>query len=219
MGSEVTVRFRSYSLHLVSCTFGVHLATHSKERCKTFNAEFSEQVYPCWFPLLLWVVPTQQDRTKELRDVVKYNTNRPQPPEKVQCWWLHLFHRHTWVLYRKPFVCCHQKSKALKVSFSPENIDLTPKDLRWVGAWWLGFLVASCLIFITALPYFFFPRNMPDQVRTKNLTERARIYNSNQSSFKHTFLMTRDAVSLLLRPNHLYAKIFKHFNCFLLSET
>eukprot|EP00066_Takifugu_rubripes_P025816 XP_011615082.1 PREDICTED: solute carrier organic anion transporter family member 2B1 isoform X1 [Takifugu rubripes] len=43
------------------------------------------------------------------------------------------------------------------------NIDLTPKDLRWVGAWWLGFLVASCLIFITALPYFFFPRNMPDQ--------------------------------------------------------
>nr|XP_020442879.1 solute carrier organic anion transporter family member 2B1-like [Monopterus albus]XP_020442880.1 solute carrier organic anion transporter family member 2B1-like [Monopterus albus] len=42
-----------------------------------------------------------------------------------------------------------------------DEIKLDPKDLRWVGAWWLGFLVASCLIFITALPYLFFPRNMP----------------------------------------------------------
>ncbi|XP_024122211.1 solute carrier organic anion transporter family member 2B1 isoform X1 [Oryzias melastigma] len=43
---------------------------------------------------------------------------------------------------------------------SEDQIELTPKDLRWVGAWWLGFLVASCLLFITALPYLFFPREM-----------------------------------------------------------
>ncbi|XP_068600333.1 solute carrier organic anion transporter family member 2B1 [Brachionichthys hirsutus] len=41
-----------------------------------------------------------------------------------------------------------------------DQIKLNSRDLRWVGAWWLGFLVASCLLFITALPYFFFPRNM-----------------------------------------------------------
>ncbi|XP_029375477.1 solute carrier organic anion transporter family member 2B1 [Echeneis naucrates] len=44
-----------------------------------------------------------------------------------------------------------------------DQIKLDSTDLRWVGAWWLGFLVASCLLFLTALPYLFFPRNMPKE--------------------------------------------------------
>ncbi|XP_056266680.1 solute carrier organic anion transporter family member 2B1 isoform X2 [Pseudoliparis swirei] len=43
---------------------------------------------------------------------------------------------------------------------SSDQIKLTHQDLRWVGAWWLGFLVASGLLFLTALPYLFFPRSM-----------------------------------------------------------
>ncbi|XP_034538715.1 solute carrier organic anion transporter family member 2B1 [Notolabrus celidotus] len=46
---------------------------------------------------------------------------------------------------------------------SKDQIHLNHKDLRWVGAWWLGFLVASCLLFLAALPYLFFPRNMPKE--------------------------------------------------------
>lgn len=46
---------------------------------------------------------------------------------------------------------------------SKDEIKLESTDLRWVGAWWLGFLVASCLLFLTALPYLFFPRNMPKE--------------------------------------------------------
>ncbi|KAM4727409.1 solute carrier organic anion transporter family member 2B1 isoform 2-T3 [Anableps anableps] len=46
---------------------------------------------------------------------------------------------------------------------SKDEIELDHKDLRWVGAWWLGFLVASSLLFLTALPYLFFPREMPKE--------------------------------------------------------
>ncbi|CAL8363801.1 unnamed protein product [Lota lota] len=41
-----------------------------------------------------------------------------------------------------------------------DQIEIDSKDLRWVGAWWLGFLIASCLLFLTSLPYLFFPRSM-----------------------------------------------------------
>ncbi|NWZ12964.1 SO2B1 protein, partial [Agelaius phoeniceus] len=47
---------------------------------------------------------------------------------------------------------------------SSAEVQLTNKDPRWVGAWWLGFLVAASLVALCALPYFFFPRDMPKEV-------------------------------------------------------
>ncbi|NXA84902.1 SO2B1 protein, partial [Thryothorus ludovicianus] len=47
---------------------------------------------------------------------------------------------------------------------SSAEVQLTSKDPRWVGAWWLGFLVAASLVALSALPYFFFPREMPKEV-------------------------------------------------------
>nr|XP_060461596.1 solute carrier organic anion transporter family member 2B1 isoform X4 [Panthera onca] len=46
----------------------------------------------------------------------------------------------------------------------PEGgISLTSKDPRWVGAWWLGFLISAGAVALAAVPYFFFPKEMPKE--------------------------------------------------------
>lgn len=46
----------------------------------------------------------------------------------------------------------------------PDDIRIDRDDPRWIGAWWLGFLVAASFLFLSSVPYLFFPRTMPKQV-------------------------------------------------------
>ncbi|KAM6162629.1 solute carrier organic anion transporter family member 1B3-like [Erethizon dorsatum] len=39
------------------------------------------------------------------------------------------------------------------------SIRITPQDARWVGAWWLGFLMSGLLSIISSIPFFFLPQN------------------------------------------------------------
>ncbi|XP_048191156.1 LOW QUALITY PROTEIN: solute carrier organic anion transporter family member 1B3 [Perognathus longimembris pacificus] len=39
------------------------------------------------------------------------------------------------------------------------SVRITTRDARWVGAWWLGFLVAGLLCILSAIPFFFLPKN------------------------------------------------------------
>uniref|UniRef100_A0A3Q4MX89 Solute carrier organic anion transporter family member n=1 Tax=Neolamprologus brichardi TaxID=32507 RepID=A0A3Q4MX89_NEOBR len=67
-----------------------------------------------------------------------------------------------------------------------EEIELDTTDLRWVGAWWLGFLVASCILFLTALPYLFFPRNMPKEVSQSRLIQKKDVDPEPESKEQQT---------------------------------
>ncbi|KAM4676550.1 solute carrier organic anion transporter family member 1C1-like [Discoglossus pictus] len=41
-----------------------------------------------------------------------------------------------------------------------EKITITPQDTRWVGAWWLGFLVAGLVNLLSGIPFCFLPKSL-----------------------------------------------------------
>ncbi|KAG9280429.1 solute carrier organic anion transporter family member 1C1-like [Astyanax mexicanus] len=43
-----------------------------------------------------------------------------------------------------------------------DSVTITPQDSRWVGAWWLGYLVAGGLTLLSAVPLWFMPRSLPE---------------------------------------------------------
>ncbi|XP_076861702.1 solute carrier organic anion transporter family member 1C1 isoform X2 [Brachyhypopomus gauderio] len=43
-----------------------------------------------------------------------------------------------------------------------ENVDITPGDPRWVGAWWLGYLITGLISLMSAGPFWFLPRSLPE---------------------------------------------------------
>lgn len=42
--------------------------------------------------------------------------------------------------------------------FEPSGLD--PSDVRFIGAWWLGYFIAGILVLITSIPLFFFPAEL-----------------------------------------------------------
>ncbi|XP_010184970.1 PREDICTED: solute carrier organic anion transporter family member 1C1-like, partial [Mesitornis unicolor] len=40
------------------------------------------------------------------------------------------------------------------------SITITPQDSRWVGAWWLGFLIGGVASFLAAIPFCFLPKSL-----------------------------------------------------------
>lgn len=47
--------------------------------------------------------------------------------------------------------------------YPTDTVTITSKDARWVGAWWLGFLVSAGIMLLAGIPFWFLPRSMPKQ--------------------------------------------------------
>ncbi|XP_029317785.1 solute carrier organic anion transporter family, member 1D1 [Cottoperca gobio] len=44
-----------------------------------------------------------------------------------------------------------------------DSITISHKDSRWVGAWWLGFIVTGTVILLSSIPFWFLPKSLPKQ--------------------------------------------------------
>ncbi|XP_028613402.1 solute carrier organic anion transporter family member 1A1 isoform X2 [Grammomys surdaster] len=50
-----------------------------------------------------------------------------------------------------------------------DDLTITPTDTRWVGAWWIGFLVCAGVNILTSIPFFFFPKTLPRKGQQDNV--------------------------------------------------
>ena len=43
------------------------------------------------------------------------------------------------------------------------DVDMSQKDPRWVGAWWLGFMIIGAAMLLWTIPVILFPGKMPGE--------------------------------------------------------
>ncbi|ETE66088.1 Solute carrier organic anion transporter family member 1B3, partial [Ophiophagus hannah] len=54
------------------------------------------------------------------------------------------------------------------------TVAITHKDPHWVGAWWLGYLIAGMVSILAAIPFWFLPKHLPRPEIRKDSTEQSR---------------------------------------------
>ncbi|KAI5109325.1 solute carrier organic anion transporter family member 2B1, partial [Silurus meridionalis] len=81
-------------------------------------------------------------------------------------------------------------------------LELTPTDPRWVGAWWMGLLVSAGGMFLTSIPYLFFPRAMhvENNIAIESNTVKDNQNSSDVSMQDFLKMFPRLFVRLLLSP-------------------
>ncbi|NXY35596.1 SO1C1 protein, partial [Pomatorhinus ruficollis] len=83
------------------------------------------------------------------------------------------------------------------------SITITPQDSRWVGAWWLGFLIAGAASFLSAIPFCFLPKSLkkPEEANkdktSHGLLENTDFYNSLKKVLGNRMYFTFLCCSLL----------------------
>ncbi|XP_076083962.1 solute carrier organic anion transporter family member 2A1-like [Mytilus galloprovincialis] len=62
-----------------------------------------------------------------------------------------------------------------------EDVDMSPKDPRWIGAWWLGFVVFGIMTLVSALPVLCLPRYLADK-KSKNYEDKIKHTDKSEDS-------------------------------------
>uniref|UniRef100_A0A7N8XIQ8 Solute carrier organic anion transporter family member n=1 Tax=Mastacembelus armatus TaxID=205130 RepID=A0A7N8XIQ8_9TELE len=70
-----------------------------------------------------------------------------------------------------------------------ETVTITPADARWVGAWWLGYLITGAISLMSAVPFWFLPKSLPmpvDKHDTSCIPEQTRFI-KDSPTMEHKF--------------------------------
>ncbi|XP_025100117.1 solute carrier organic anion transporter family member 2A1-like [Pomacea canaliculata] len=98
-----------------------------------------------------------------------------------------------------------------------EDTGLSPLDPRWIGAWWLGFLVFGITSIVTALPLVFFPRRLRPQPHLAALKEeRKRAAKGRQCTYGIIEFL-RSVMRVLMTP--VYTLVVLGLCCQVLGQT
>nr|CAB3266355.1 solute carrier organic anion transporter family member 4A1-like [Phallusia mammillata] len=62
-----------------------------------------------------------------------------------------------------------------------ENVKITNTNPAWVGAWWLGMIIASVLLFISAVPLLMLPKKMPGRLDGDTLARETEVQRSAEN--------------------------------------
>ncbi|XP_070573791.1 solute carrier organic anion transporter family member 4C1-like [Ptychodera flava] len=66
----------------------------------------------------------------------------------------------------------------------PADVDLHPSDPRWVGAWWLGYLLLSVPIMILAFLVSFVPKRMPVKTDSQEKPDQSAVQDNKTAGRK-----------------------------------
>uniref|UniRef100_A0A8C7FU82 Solute carrier organic anion transporter family member n=1 Tax=Oncorhynchus kisutch TaxID=8019 RepID=A0A8C7FU82_ONCKI len=81
-----------------------------------------------------------------------------------------------------------------------ESISINHKDSRWVGAWWLGFLVSGFLMLLAGIPFWFLPNTLAKAPLTPQRWSRSRAVSYRRTILRrmHHSLLFSNKVYLLI---------------------
>lgn len=108
-----------------------------------------------------------------------------------------------------------------------DDLTITPTDTRWVGAWWIGFLVCAGANILTSIPFFFFPKTLPKEGQQENVdgTENAKEKKHRKKAKEENRGITKDFFvfmkSLSCNPIYMLFILISvlQFNAFINSFT
>ncbi|XP_046583949.1 solute carrier organic anion transporter family member 2A1-like [Haliotis rubra] len=100
-----------------------------------------------------------------------------------------------------------------KMPVTLEATTLTPRDPRWIGAWWLGFLVFGIGGILASIPLFFFPRRIKPRDQTISRVEKKRRV-SLKNDMKE---LMKAVIRLLTNPIYMCMVLATCFTLFAIS--